>query len=120
MGDAADRERHNEEERRSRDATETCRTCFGTGTMPGFARGTFPCPTCRDGAEATVTKPTAEARAYAREELLRAARWCAREERNCSRFAESRHADRTFAEGTAAGVMRTAAELRRRARRIKP
>lgn len=29
------------------DDAPKCETCFGTGTMPGFAQGTFPCPTCR-------------------------------------------------------------------------
>lgn len=24
----------------------SCATCNGSGTMPGFVRGTFPCPTC--------------------------------------------------------------------------
>lgn len=32
-----------------------CLTCFGTGTFPGFARGTFPCPDCVKITETNVS-----------------------------------------------------------------
>ncbi len=47
----------------------SCATCGGSGTMPGFAAGTFPCPSCRKPealahSVAVLSSPAPAARAF--------------------------------------------------------